>query len=352
MNPYHYAAIVGINRYPGISDLEGPVNDANDFHNWLTTSGGVPENNVKDLLTPQDTPAAADVSDARPIKVQVDDVLEELHSKVASDTADDLLQRWHQSRLYVFLAGHGIMPRGGDSALLLANARNKRYENFEVSKYVEWYRKHGGMFKEVVFFADCCRNWCGQVEPCNVPFDLSLTGPPATVFSLAGYACAPGDPAYEEKEATVPPKERRGYFTKALLRGLGGAASVDPTVGAITAATLGSYVKFAVIEATRDKRVPQDVKMPSSDITHTICFGTPGVVPTSDVRILFPPAFTRRVELRHTDGTRESFADAPRPWSLKLRDGLYSVDSSESGDGTSFANDGVFVVIGERDVQL
>lgn len=352
MNPFHYAAVVGINRYPGISHLEGPVNDANDFHDWLVDMGGVPEENVKLLLTSQTMPPDIDVADARPIKVQIDDMLEDLHQQVARDTAPDFDRRWDKSRLYVFLAGHGIMPRGGVSALLMANARKDRYENFEVSKYIEWYSENGGMFKEVVFFADCCRNWYGRVEPSRVPFSSSATGPPATVFSLAGYASAPGNPAYEEKEAAIPPQERRGYFTKALLRGLRDAARVDPTVGAITGATLAPYVKTAVAEMTRRKRVPQEIKMPSSDLAYTICFGSPNDVLTSDVRILFPPSFTREVDLLHPDGTRETFADAPKPWVLKLRDGLYSVVSSESGEGTSFADDGVFVVVGERDVQL
>lgn len=352
MNRFHYAAVVGINRYPGISDLDGPVNDANDFYDWLVGSGGVPQENVRVLRTSQLMPPDVDVANAQPIKTQIDDMLGELHEQVASDTEDDPLRRWDQSRLYVFLAGHGIMPRGGDSALLMANARKSRYENFEVSKYIDWYRKHGGMFKEVVFFADCCRNWFGKVEPSRVPFDRSDTGPPAVVFALAGYACAPGNPAYEEKEAAIPAQERRGYFTQALLRGLRGAASVDPTVSAITAATLGPYVKMAVAELTRERRAPQEVKMPSSDLTHTICFGTPELVPTSNVRILFPSAFTRQVELLHADGTRETFADTPNPWHVELRDGLYSVVSADSGDGTSFADEGRFVVVGDRDVQL
>src|SRR5215472_8538461 len=48
VNENHYAVVVGINRYPGISDLAGPVNDAAAFYGWLVddTAGGLPPENA------------------------------------------------------------------------------------------------------------------------------------------------------------------------------------------------------------------------------------------------------------------------------------------------------------------
>jgi Caspase domain len=354
MNPYHYAAVVGITNYPGISDLDGPLNDAKDFRAWLESDGGVPDKNIEMLTTEN---SGQDLTNAEPFKRQLDDVLELIHNKMTSDTQHDPETLWNQSRLYVFLAGHGIMPRSGENALLLANARKGRYENFEVSQYLTWYQREGGIFKEVVFFTDCCRNWYDKAPASGPPFDFTKT-PCPQVFSLAGYACGPGDPAYEERErerereAQVPPDERRGYFTRALLKGLRGAAPIDPIERVITSSTLAPYVGFAVMHATRGKSIPQHVTMPSSDLTHPICFNAPSVIPTNKVTIRFPQAFARAVELRHPNGTREPWTNAPKDWPLTLPDGLYQVVESQTGSGSSFQHDGMFAVIGDGDVQL
>jgi len=343
MNPHHYAVVVGINNYPELTDLVGPINDADAFRDWLENEGGVPVKNIETLKTP---PAGG----AEPIKGQLDDALARLHDMMRADTAHDPAL-WHQSRLYVFLAGHGIMPRGGESALLLANARKGRHENFEVSQYMNWYQYHGGIFKEVVFFTDCCRNRVDNAPASVPPFDLT-PGTPPTVFTLAGYACAPGTPAYERKEVEIPADQRRGYFTQALLRGLRGAAPVDPTEGVITSHTLAPYVSFAVRHTTSHKSIPQRVAMPSSDLAHPICFSAPSTVPISAVKINFPPAFNREVELLHPGGRRETWSKAPNPWPLAVPDGLYSVVELESGSGSSFHEEGTFAVIGDADVQL
>ncbi|OBG47698.1 hypothetical protein A5669_05115 [Mycolicibacterium fortuitum] len=347
MNPYHYAVVVGINNYPGWGDLDGPVNDANDFQEWLVSDGGLPPNNVVPLTVKK---SGQNINEAEPIKHQVDNMLESIHRKMINDTAHDPEALWRQSRLYVFLAGHGIMPRAGESALMLANAHPERPENLETSMYADWYRNHSGIFKEVVFFADCCRNWCETAPAGGPPFKVgSPTGSPP-VFSLIGYACAPARPAYEHKEG--PPDERRGYFTRALLRGLRGAAAIDPDEGVITLKTLSPYVISAVEHATKDKPFPQAVSWPSSDSGYSLRFSAPSAAPLSKVLVHFPPGFARPVSLLRPDGTRDSWALAPRPWLLDLPDGRYSITETQPGSVDSFAQEGLFSVFGDCDVQL
>jgi hypothetical protein len=48
VNEHHYAVVVGINRYPGLSDLRGARADAGAFADWLERpdGGAVPPANV------------------------------------------------------------------------------------------------------------------------------------------------------------------------------------------------------------------------------------------------------------------------------------------------------------------
>jgi hypothetical protein len=260
VNQYHYGLAIGINRYPGVSDLNGPVLDASSFHDWMVGDGLVPAENTTLLTSPEPAVAFRDADAGVPIKREVDIALRNLNTKARTDIDHDR-DRWRTSRLYLYVAGHGIMPNGGEAALLFANAQPGMYDNLELGAYLTWY-KQTGIFAEVVVFADCCRNWFPQVPASVVPFDEPAE-PGARVFSLVGYAAGPGDPAYEQIEEGVPPDERRGYFTTAVLAGLRGAAAVDgPPYNCITSTTLARYVSVAVAEATAGKRVPQEVQMP------------------------------------------------------------------------------------------
>lgn len=347
MNPHHYGVVVGISHYPGVSDLSGPVLDARAFHGWLVDPAGgqVPAENVCMVTTPESGIPVADPYQARPIKREVDLALRTINKKVLSDIVDDP-DRYAATRLYLYVAGHGIMPRGGETALLFADAQDEWYENLEVRSYLDWYRMCA-RFREVVVFADCCRNWFQHVRPSTVMF-TDCPRPGGQVFTLVGYAAGPGDPAYEHREENVPPDERRGYFTKALIEGLR-SAPVDPEYGVITSNTLARFVKTAVQEATQNKRIPQQAEM-SSDLSHPIVLGgAPAGIP---VTIRFPPGWTTPVELLHGE-QRTPYDAALGPWALSLSSGLYQVVLPGTYDGTPFAEKGCFRVVGGScDIQL
>ncbi|MEU5957730.1 caspase family protein [Streptomyces sp. NPDC047525] len=339
MNQDHYAVVAGITRYPGVSDLESPVMDARMFRNWLVDplGGQLPKEHVKTITT---TPTGTTVTDpylARPIKRQIDRALELIHTEVNEAVAGDP-HRWENTRLYLYVSGHGIMPGRGDAALLLADARLGRYENLELRSYVDWYRSCA-VFHEVVVFADCCRTYFRQVEPSTVGFDL-CSRPGERVRTLVGYAAGPDDPAYEERELSIAPDERRGYFTRALVDGLRSARK-DPALDAVTSVTLAEYVAIAVLDATRERPVPQRAEMPS-DPGHPIVFSGAGGQETRMVTIHFPAGWTEPVDL--LQGTvRTTYDPAAGPWVLSLPPGAYAVVRSGTFDGKPFAKEGMFM---------
>lgn len=350
MNVFHYGLSIGIGRYPGVSDLDAPVADAHSFLEWMLGDGQVPPANTALLKSPGAHVELAHPDAGTPIKRDIDVALRELNRKARADIDDDPDRR-AQSRLYLYVAGHGIMPAGGEAALLLANAQPGMYENFELGSYLAWYRKTG-IFGEVVVFADCCRNWFPQVHPSIVPFD-DPAEPGSRVFSLVGYAAGPGDPAYEQIESEVPPDERRGYFTTAVLEGLRGRAAVDtPPYNCITSTTLARYVALAVDEATKHKRVPQQVQMPDEP-AHPIRFGVGVAAPVTnyDVTIRFPSHWTEAVDLLVGEGKRLTYSAAPEPWHVELPAGVYGVFLAGTWGQTGL-NEARFTVTEDRDVHL
>ena len=162
-NPFHFALVVGISRYPGgYSPLLGPVNDARAFAAWATSpsGGGVPKENMARCITP--ARGAMTLPKARPTKQIIDDELWLLRTKARAAYArlpeDELVQAREASRLYIYVAGHCIMPGGGVAALLDARAEPTRRTNLELSSYGSWFEQDG-TFAEVCIFADCCRNY-------------------------------------------------------------------------------------------------------------------------------------------------------------------------------------------------
>jgi len=126
-NPFHYAVVVGITTYPGgYTRLNGPVNDAKSFAKWLThpDQGGLADKNVGMVITPK--PEPTDVETATPTKQLIDRAMAKVHKKLEKDLArvpeHERSDARASSRLYLFWAGHGILPSGGTAALLDATA--------------------------------------------------------------------------------------------------------------------------------------------------------------------------------------------------------------------------------------
>lgn len=352
MNEYHYAICVGINRYPGISDLSGPINDATVFRDWAVrpTGGGVSPANARLIVVDPARPPARKPYDAEPKLWQMTQALEETADKAGADIGDDPM-RWDQSRLYIFLAGHGVAPAGSDGALLSADAHRGAFgANFDIRSHVDWLR-NCAPFREVVILADCCRNRFANATAAGIYLD-SCPVPRAETHITVGYATALGDPAYEQNDDAIPADDRRGFFTTALMEALDGDSGAADAAGDVTVASLSGWLRKRVEALTRGRPVPQRVEMNTPSVPIVLRRGVSR--PRHRVVIRFPAEAADPVRLTDSDFVSiGTWNPGDGDWPVNLSDGLYQVVLDGAASGLSFRNEGFFRVTGEgRDVAL
>jgi Caspase domain len=344
LNDLHYAVVVGINRYPGIGDLTGARADARAFTTWLTKpdGGGLPTTNVKQIcLTAQAEKAITSVEGARPTSQEIDDALMNV-ARAARESLNQDASLWERSRLYFYVAGHGLAPQGGEGALFLAHADNERLSrNLELAEYRRWCTTCA-FFREVVVFADCCRTryrkavrgYGPQLDECDAPWEGKV---PTYVI---GYGSALGYLSYEDTQAGGVGDKARGYFTRALLDGLDGAAPRD-SEGAITAATLSGYVQTVVAEQTANEQYPQEAQI-IGELVDKVSFGSTAPPPTRKITIQLGPDFAGELSVVTDGRVVKRWDGQQRPWPVDLPDGLYELESPT----VQFPNDGLFKVAG------
>jgi hypothetical protein len=352
INDLHFAVVVGINNYPGVSNLKFARRDAENFYDWLITGGGVPPANIVRVESQQEF---TEVYDALPNRTDVNTALRRVNAAVAQRTKTRPLDR-EKTRLYLYVSGHGIAPEGSEAALLMANAAKDAWgENIACATYLRRYEKCQ-FFREVVVFADCCRLRQSADFP-GPPFDVDANTNIGPVDSFLGFATQHGDAAYEPTDANLD--EGRSYFTQALLEGLRGSAA-DRETGEINSVTLARYTGERVKKLTADKRYPQVPRMPA-DEQRPIVFQTARDVakpelakPEYNVTIRFPVTFTGEAVLLDAQFSQiASHTADSNPWVVSLKDGFYGVRPKGAPSGEAFAGNGLFCVLGENeDVQL
>lgn len=330
MHDAHFAVVVGINRYPAMSDLRGPVPDAERFVRWLTDPGGgsVPVGNVILVQAPpSDRQSSAE--DAEPAKYHIDKAFRKVNGAILERTKNDS-EAWNRSRLYLFLAGHGVVPDDSDAvALLTANAGHDNLSaNLEVGGYKRYYRR-SGCFREVVIFADCCRNARSGVGSGWPPFDRE-DDVDRVVRIVGGYAAELGRPSYEDALGDDGPDDRRGHFTHALLEGLQQARGADQA--RITWPELCAFIGMALHQSTASRGRHQNADFFGSD--DKVTFGPPAGRPAPR-----QPGTTYQTTIHFTGEEPDAEVDLvdgslsvidtwyPRngKWSKDLPAGLYGV---------------------------
>jgi hypothetical protein len=324
MHDTHYAVVVGINRYPALGDLRGPVGDAASFVEWLVdpAGGAVPEDNIRLVPASPDSDRQLVADAAKPAVAEINTALRDINRAVAKRTSDDP-DAWQRSRLYFFVAGHGMLPDDSDAALFAANATDEELgHNIELRLYQQWYRRCG-CFRELVMFADCCRNQVDGAPSYGPPF-TRCHSIDRQVRTVVGYGAEFGERAFEDPIDSGDPDRRRGYFTTALLRGL----RRPRPAGALAQrwAELRAFVNQTVPALALANNRVQKAEMWGDD---DVLFG-PATGTATDVRyqaaINFPDGVSDIVDL--LDGTLflVDTWDARRgKWTVLLPSGLYCV---------------------------
>jgi hypothetical protein len=318
-----HAVIVGVQVYPGLTDLGGPENDARAFRDWVLspTGGDVPAANVQLIVSSNYSPPFESLDVAKPV---LDDIQRAFGKLVdlaeANEKAGNGLIAGR--RLYIYMAGHGIEPQRNRTALLMANAKEKRFGFHILGKDYADYFYDAGFFDEILLFMDCCRDYFPLTPLTPVPFDpRSDPDAPDRVKCLYGFGTKWKRRSRERPIMGVT----RGVFTATLLEGLRGAAS--DSNHCITAASLKNYVnenmaQFLDPSDLQDPEVPKQAEftpIPNEGDGLIIVQNIPP--PTYEVAIFLPAGMeAQKVEVRGpkiSDIAAAALAPGPQ-WMLKL----------------------------------
>jgi hypothetical protein len=335
---HHYGIVVGINDYTGFSPLRHAIKDAEDFYEWLVDPNG---GNVDPKNTELITSTAAGGA-GKPEREQIITALKKIkdscfeHVKLHPED-------WQHTRLYLFVSGHGIAPQPDEAALLMANAEpSSMGYHFACKRYLDWFEL-STIFRELVFFADCCRNSASNV-PIHPPPWNEFKGNNGKVLTLRGYATYFGEKAFEEGNGTGDPDKLRGYFTKILLDALRNGS--NPETKKIDSVWLASYVTERVKSITKAdlnfSQEPYFVPVPAAPL---IIFRE-DIEPTEyEVTITLPPGYMGGTKLY--DGSLRLIAEQQNQhgkWIINLKNGLYLVKIAD--ETIPLRNNGYFQIVG------
>lgn len=215
-NTKDYGIVIGIQHYVGnVEILNGPHADTENFYNWLNskTGGDIPLENLKRLLS---TPTYT------PLKDEVDDWFLELIKKFRVEGRG--------RRLYFYFSGHGIGSSRLNSAMLLPKWEQEN-RNYALSseKYLNEIIERG-IFEEIFFIMDCCRNRIAKVEGQGPTWNAVVSDKGCEHITC--YASEFQNPAHEavfySENGTLDNGAIRGLFTEVILNAFsGGAADIN-----------------------------------------------------------------------------------------------------------------------------
>lgn len=231
----HYAILLAIKSYPGLTNLEGPENDVDEFHAWLVAPDGgnvLPENIT--TIKSSDFPSVTDPYQAQPADVAFRAALQKLLFN-----ADRSFKGKVGERLYLFFAGHGFASRQLNEAALYSAQATKNDPDHIAGKRYATKIVNSAAFEEVVLIMDCCRD----VDLSDSIRDPTMKIPDrqglaADVRLLEAYAAGRGQQARER--ALEAGGKVRGIFTHALVDALRNAKGNDQ--GELTGDLLKGYI--------------------------------------------------------------------------------------------------------------
>ena len=261
LNTEDHAILLAVNRYPGLTPLQGPENDAQAFKAWLVSAqgGAVPEQQVTCIFS-SDHPAPADPYDERPATKDFHRALDRL-----TLDADRQFKTRAGRRLYLFLAGHGFTAGAikNDPALFTAEAQAYDAVHIAAPRYATR-MADAGLFDEIVLVMDCCQDFFFTKEVMNPTWTPPARNLSNQVKVFQAFGAPRGQAAYEE--ATADGEPVHGNFSRIWCEALASAEADDE--GWVTSDT----VRRRTLRLWKDKglqdktgNVPP-IDLPSEDI--------------------------------------------------------------------------------------
>ena len=321
-----HAIIIGITRYPGMGDLEGPENDARNFYEYLTVHAAdkVPVAQAT-LIVSSQFPGTGDKA-AKPMVDEIDLVLADLSDKA-------IQQVKFGRRLWLFMAGHGFAPGPRDAALLTANARASKLYHVQGGAYADWFYMAAG-FEEVILLMDCCRDQYPRTTPHRPAWDeLQRAG--ENVRTFYAYATKWSRKSREtslpelfpKPEGSAPKPQIQGLFTNLLIRGLKGEANVGG--GDITGKKLKDFVHNNLKIITVDGK-SQQAEINGEGLDE-IVFVKDAPLRLTKVKIQGVPPNERLEIWKNLDTLVQFRPSGGDFWEVELERGFYKILAPKSG---------------------
>ncbi|WPV01951.1 caspase family protein [Mucilaginibacter sp. cycad4] len=319
-----FAIVIGVDEYLSLPALQGPINDANQFHYWLLDAqgGDVPVRNC--YLIPNTR------NPARPLQDDIDDAL-------AAIVTQDITFR----RFYFFFAGHGMGVTWDLNGLCLPKWSQIQRNYALSSKGYLNYLVESSLFPEIYFFMDCCRSREINVVPSNTRLN-AIRPRGGDVASIVIYATPFENTAGEAPVGGADNSLVRGFFSRSLVEGLGGAAADSNNT--VTAKNLIDYCRRRTEELARANNRVQIIQTVINDggrpLEELVICGVqskPGVAATvsfataGDFRLLGPD-LSPIAAWTVTAGAEEG----PIP----LLPGLYCIENTQTNVKQLFLIDG------------
>lgn len=343
-----WAVVVGIKNYPGLSNLDGPENDARDFYDWLVdpTGGDVPKDQVTLILSPDPPPATPTA--AIPTTQQIEGAFDNLDDIANQEGNNGRVGR----RLYLYLSGHGFAPDFEQAAILMANATQNRTGLHLLGKpYADWFFR-SGYFSEVVLFMDCCQEKYSKTVPRPIHFN-EITDFNAIDEGKRFYGFGTKWSRLAQ-ERVMEDGKVHGVFTTALLEGLRGAAADSDRN--ITATSLGDWLynnmrKFLSPDALLNSEISKEPDLQyEKNPLKTFVLNTVDTVPKFKVKIQVPAASATHI-IQVINSVFDVVATKPSEspvTEFQLPRGLYRAEIPQDGLLKPFQVTG----LGEENVQF
>jgi uncharacterized caspase-like protein len=340
VHEHDHAVVVGIRRYGDsvnpskwIRDLEGPDNDAQAIAAWLRKpdGGGLPDENVR-VVSSAEAPDPFPPGGAAPQQYAVEAALTDVAFLPPSGFRDEEEGRTYAGRrLYVYVAGHGFAKRVDETALITAEALERRPLNVLITSWLDWYHQ-AAHFKELVLWVDTCASNVpvAYLKGCDLTVSTGSSIGSARRFYV--YAAELNKQAVENKMADG---KWHGVFTYALLQGLEGGVA-----GKVTSESLRDYLRNNMKSFMRpEQRVNAVSQEPAFGPVDPMDFGVEGTTRAFAVTLRFPDRLKGKKATVSVDASTvlaETELAGPE-WKLELEAGAYVAFVPDSGEFGAFA---------------